>query len=301
MPHPLDVLLRPRSIAVVGVSRKPGAIGRVVFERLRSFGFTGVLYPVNPAIDVINGVKTYRTVAACPAPVDLAVVVVPYRQVEAVVKDCGRAGVKGLLVITSGFKEVGPEGAERERRLLGLVKGAGMRMIGPNCMGVLNTDPTVRMNATFSSVTPSHGPIGVISQSGALGLTILDVARSLDLGIAAFVSTGNKADISGNDLLEYWEQDPAIRLILMYIESFGNPTRFRELASRIGKRKPIIVVKSGRTAAGSRAASSHTGALAGEDALFDALLHQCGVIRAETVEEWFDFALAFAHQPLPRG
>jgi acetyl coenzyme A synthetase (ADP forming)-like protein len=301
MPHPLDALLRPRSIAVVGASRKPEAIGRVVFERLQVFGFTGSLYPVNPSAAEINGVKAYTTVAGCPSPVDLAIIVVPYKQVEAVVQDCARANVKGLVVITSGFKEVGAEGAERERRLLDLVKRAGMRMIGPNCMGVLNTDPAIRMNATFSLVTPPQGPIGVISQSGALGLTILDLARSLNLGIATFVSTGNKADVSGNDLLEYWERDQAVRLILMYIESFGNPVRFRELAGRIGKQKPIIVVKSGRTTAGARAASSHTGALAGEDTLFDALFHQCGVIRAETVEEWFDFALAFAHQPLPQG
>jgi acetyl coenzyme A synthetase (ADP forming)-like protein len=301
MPHPLDALLRPQSIAVVGASRKPEAIGHVVFERLQAFGFTGSLYPVNPSAAEINGIKAYPTVADCPGPVDLAIIVVPYKQVEAVVHDCARAHVKGLVVITSGFKEVGAEGAEREHRLLELVKRAGMRMIGPNCMGILNTDPAIRMNATFSLVTPPHGPIGVISQSGALGLTILDLARSLNLGIATFVSTGNKADVSGNDLLEYWERDQAVRLILMYIESFGNPVRFRELAGRIGKRKPIVVVKSGRTTAGARAASSHTGALAGEDKLFDALFHQCGVIRAETVEEWFDFALAFAHQPLPQG
>jgi len=301
MAHPLDALLRPRAIAVIGASRKPDAIGRIVFEQLRSFGFTGPLYPVNPSAEAIGDVTAYRRVADCPGPVDLAVVVVPYRHVEAVVEDCERAGIKGLVIITSGFKEVGPEGAERERRLLTLVKRAGMRMIGPNCLGILNTDPAISMNASFAPITPPQGPIGVISQSGALGLTILDIARSLNLGIAMFVSTGNKADISGNDLLEYWEQDQAIRLILMYIESFGNPVRFRELAGRIGRQKPIIVVKSGRTAAGARAASSHTGALAGEDALFDALLHQCGVIRAETVEEWFDFALAFAHQPLPRG
>lgn len=301
MPHPLDSLFRPKSIAVVGASRKSDVIGHVVFERLQSFGFTGPLYPVNPSASEINGVRAYATVTACPGPVDLAIIVVPHRQVETVVQDCERAKVKGLVIITSGFKEVGTEGAERERRLLELVKRADMRMIGPNCMGILNTDPAIRMNATFSLVTPPLGPIGVISQSGALGLTILDLARSLNLGIATFVSTGNKADVSGNDLLEYWERDPAISLILMYVESFGNPIRFRELAGRIGKQKPIIVVKSGRTTAGARAASSHTGALAGEDKLFDALFHQCGVIRAETAEEWFDFALAFAHQPLPLG
>lgn len=301
MPHPLDAIFRPKSIAVIGASRTPGVIGRVVFERLQSFGFTGPLYPINPAAAEIHGVKAYPSVRDCPAPVDLAVIIVPYSRVEAVVQDCERAGVKGLVVITSGFKEVGAEGAQRERRLLEMVRRSGMRMIGPNCMGVLNTDPTILLNATFSPVIPPRGPIGVISQSGALGLTILDVAQSLNLGIAMFVSTGNKADVSGNDLLEYWEQDPDIRLILMYVESFGNPVRFRELAARISRHKPIIVVKSGRTAAGARAASSHTGALAGEDALFDALLHQCGVVRAHTVEELFDFAMAFAHQPLPRG
>jgi acetyl coenzyme A synthetase (ADP forming)-like protein len=293
--------LRPRSIAVVGTSRKPGSIGREVLTRLVEGGFRGPLYPINPASDVIGSLRAYPTVTACPGPVDLAVIAVPRDKVLAVLDDCAVAKVGGLVVITSGFKEVGPAGAALEQQLVERVRRAGMRMVGPNCMGVLNSDPAINLNATFAPGRPPSGPIGFISQSGALGMAVLDFAQSRDLGIGMFVSTGNKADVSGNDLLDYWEHDPSIRLILMYVESFGNPLKFRELAERIGREKPIVVVKAGRTAAGARAAASHTGALAGEDALCDALFHQCGVIRAQTVEELFDIALAFAHQPLPGG
>ena len=301
MAHSLDSILRPRSSAVVGVSRSAGGLGRVLFDRLLSGGFAGPLYPVNPAAAFIGSHRAYPSVSACPQPVDLAVIAVPRDKVLAVVDDCAAAGVKGLVVITAGFKELGAEGAEQEQRLLEHVRRAGMRMVGPNCMGVLNTDPAVNLNATFAPPQPPPGPIGFISQSGAVGLALLDFAQSRSLGIGMFVSTGNKADVSGNDLLEYWEHDPAVRLILMYVESFGNPLKFRELASRIGRTKPIVVVKAGRTSAGARAAASHTGALAGEDALFDALFHQCGVIRAQSVEDLFDIAITFSNQPLPRG
>ena len=238
---------------------------------------------------------------AIPDPVDLAIVVVPKHLVQGVAEECGQKGVKGLVVITAGFAEVGGEGIEREAKLLETVKRYGMRMVGPNCMGVLNSSPDFSMNATFAPTMPPYGPVGFISQSGAMGLSILDYAEELGIGIHQFVSVGNKADVSGNDLLLYWADDPEIRVILMYLESFGNPRRFYQIARELTRKKPIFVVKAGRTAAGARAASSHTAALAGTDLAADALMEQCGVMRAQTVEELFDYAMAFPRLPLPKG
>jgi acyl-CoA synthetase (NDP forming) len=209
--------------------------------------------------------------------------------------------VRGAVVITAGFKETGPEGAERERELRECARRYGMRMVGPNCLGVLNTEPAVGLDATFAPAWPPAGPVAFSSQSGALGLAILETAGALGLGISQFVSVGNKADVSGNDLLEYWEKDPATRVILLYLESFGNPRRFTQIARRVGRSKPIAAVKSGRTRSGARAASSHTGSLAGADNAVDALCHQSGVIRTDTIEELFDVAMLLANQPLPRG
>jgi len=236
-----------------------------------------------------------------PEPVDLAVVVVPKDRVLGVATACGQAGVRGLVVISAGFKEVGGAGVARERELLAIVQRYGMRMVGPNCMGVLNSDPAVSMNATFAPVMPPFGRAGFVSQSGALGVSVLDYAKEYGVGIAQFVSVGNKPDVSGNDVLLQWENDPAIGIILMYVESFGNPRRFLETASRITKSKPIIVVKSGRSGVGARAAASHTGALAASDAAVDALLAQAGVLRAASIEELFDMAMAFGGQALPRS
>ena len=236
-----------------------------------------------------------------PEPVDLAVVVVPKDRVLGVATACGQAGVRGLVVISAGFKEVGGAGVARERELLAIVQRYGMRMVGPNCMGVLNSDPAVSMNATFAPVMPPFGRAGFVSQSGALGVSVLDYAKEYGVGIAQFVSVGNKPDVSGNDVLLQWENDPAIGIILMYVESFGNPRRFLETASRITKCKPIIVVKSGRSGVGARAAASHTGALAASDAAVDALLAQAGVLRAASIEELFDMAMAFGGQALPRS
>lgn len=302
--NPLDALLKPESIAVVGASRREGSIGREILHQLIEFDFHGMLFPVNPHADFIHSIKAFPSVSSIPDPVDLAIIVVPRREVLSVVDDCGKKGVKGLVVITAGFSETGEEGKKAEALLRERVRQYGMRMIGPNCMGVINTAPSVRMDATFAPTLPLTGRIAFMSQSGALGVAILNIARQLDIGFSCFVSMGNKANVSGNDLLEYWEDDPDTDLILMYLESFGNARRFMQICRRISKRKPLLLVKSGRTEAGARAASSHTGALAsrqGLDLATDALLEQCGVMRVNTVEELFDLALAFSKNPLPRG
>ena len=299
--EPLDVIFRPRSIAVIGASPRRGSIGHEILHNLIEHDFQGVVFPVHPTARVIHSIKAYPTVLDIPDPVDLAVVVVPYRHVLQVVDECGRKGVRGLVVITAGFREVGGEGIAREEALLDLVREYDMQLVGPNCMGVINTEPGVSMNATFAPTFPPPGPIGFVSQSGALGVTILDHARELGLGFSMFVSVGNKADVSGNRLIEYWGRDPGTRLIVMYNESFGDPRRFTQLARSVTKEKPILAVKAGRTRTGARAASSHTGALAGTDVAVDALFEQCGVIRATTLEELFDFAMAFSNQPVPRG
>ena len=300
----LDPIFKPQSIAVVGASRRAGSIGREVLHNLIEYNFHGKVFPVNPKADFIHSIKAFPTVSSIPDPVDVAVIVVPREDVLAVVDDCAGKGVKGLVVITSGFSETGEEGRRFEKQLLERVNQYDMRMIGPNCMGVINADPEIRMDATFAPALPLEGRIGFMSQSGALGVVILNMARELDIGFSYFVSMGNKANTSGNDLLLYWEDDPLTDLILMYLESIGNPRRFMQIARRITKRKPIVLVKAGRTGAGARAASSHTGALVarqGLDVATDALLDQCGVIRVNTVKELFDLALAFSKNPIPRG
>jgi acetyl coenzyme A synthetase (ADP forming)-like protein len=301
---PLDYIFKPQAIAVVGASRRPGSIGREILHKLIEYDFHGKVFPVNPKADYIHSIKAFPAVSAIPDPVDMAIIVVPRDEVLAVVDDCSKKGVKGLIVITAGFGETGEEGRKFEVELSARVKRYGMRMVGPNCMGVINTDPEVRMDATFAPALPLPARLGFMSQSGALGVAILNIARQLDIGFSHFVSMGNKADVSGNDLLQYWEDDPRTDLILMYLESFGNPRRFFQVARRVSKRKPIVAVKSGRTPAGARAASSHTGALVsaqGLDIATDALLEQCGVIRVNTVEELFDLAMGFTKNPVPRG
>jgi acetate---CoA ligase (ADP-forming) len=297
----LDALMRPRSIAVIGASRRPNTIGYQILDNLIRHGFAGAVYPVNPGAGSIHSIRAYGTIADVPEPVDLAVIVVPKQHVVEVARACGERGVKGLVVISAGFREVGGAGAERERALMEIVREFGMRLVGPNCMGVLNSAPDVSMNATFAPTMPPPGPVAFMSQSGAMGVTILDYAREYGIGVSQFVSVGNKPDVSGNDLIQYWAADDRTGVILMYVENFGNPGHFTMLAREITRRKPIIVVKSGRSSAGARAASSHTGALAGGDVAIDALLTQSGVIRVDTVEELFDLAMAFSHQPIPRG
>lgn len=297
----LDAVLRPATIAVIGASRSPSTIGHQILANLLEHRFTGAVFPVNPKAHAIHGVRAYPHVGDTPDPVDLAVISVPRDLVLEVAEQCGEAGVKAIVVITAGFREIGPTGAELERRLTDLVRRYGMRMIGPNCMGVLNTSPASRMNATFAPVMPPVGRAAFVSQSGALGLSVLDYATEYGIGIAQFVSVGNKPDVSGNDLLLQWEHDDEVETILMYVENFGNPTKFREIATRVGRTKPIVVLKSGRSTVGARAASSHTGALAASDEAVDALLAQAGVLRATSVEELFDMAMAFTTRSAPRS
>ncbi len=297
----LNAIFRPRSVAVIGASRREGAIGRVIFEKLLESDFNGPVFPVHPTATYVHSVKAYPSIKAVPDPVDLAVIAVKRDLVLNVVKECAEAGVKGLIVITAGFREVGEEGRKLENEILEVVRAHNMRMVGPNCMGVICTDPQVNLNATFAPAVPRRGHIGFVSQSGALGVTILEHAAKLNLGVSMFISIGNKADVAGNDVLDYWRNDPSVEVILMYLESFGRPQQFIRLAQDISRKKPIIIVKSGRTKSGARAASSHTGALAETDVLYDAMFQQCGIIRADTIEEMFDFAMGLANQPLPRG
>jgi acetyltransferase len=299
--HPLDAIFRPRSVAVIGASRRKQTIGREILHNLVGFEFTGPCYPINPISPVVHSMRAYRKLSDVPGPVDLAVVVVPSAGVLKVIDECGRKGVKGVVVITAGFKEVGEEGSAMERKLQQKIKRYGMRMVGPNCMGVINTESTVRLNATFAAAVPSQGNVGFISQSGALGEAILADAAESGMGVSMFISMGNKTDISGNDVLEYWEDNDDVQAILMYLESFGNPRKFTQLARRITRKKPIITVKAGRTPAGARAASSHTGSIVGLDIATDSLLEQCGVIRVNSLDQMFVQAAALVNQPVPKG
>ena len=291
----------PRVVAVVGANRTRGKIGSEILNNLIAAGFTGTLVPLHPSAREIAGRTAYRRVSDIPDPVDLAVIVVPANDVLQAVDDCISKQVRALCVISAGFSECDAEGRAREALLLDKVRRAGCRLIGPNCMGLLNTDPAVRMNATFSPVYPPSGKVAMSTQSGALGLAILDYAKRLDIGISSFVSVGNKADVSGNDLIQYWSEDPTTSVILLYLESFGNPKKFSEIARRVGRTKPIVAMKAGRSAAGSRAAASHTPSLASNDAVVEALFRQAGVIRTERLEEMFDVAALLSHQPVPKG
>ncbi|HEX5631043.1 MAG TPA: GNAT family N-acetyltransferase [Acidimicrobiia bacterium] len=291
----------PRGVAVIGASREEMSIGGRLLRNLMRAGFSGTVYPVNPNATSVGSIKAYDSVLEIPDPVDLAVVVVPARFVLDVARQCAEKGVRGMVVISAGFSETGEAGAELEKELVAIVREAGMRLVGPNCMGLLNTDPAVRLDVTFAPMFPPQGNVGMSSQSGALGIAILDHARRLDIGISTFVSVGNKADVSGNDLLLYWEGDPATDVIVLYLESFGQPRRFSRIARRIGRTKPIVAVKSGRTLGGARAASSHTGALASTEGAVRALFRQSGVIRTDTLEELFEVTSLLANQPLPKG
>ena len=294
-------LMAPEAVAVIGASRQRDSIGARVLRAIASSGFAGAIYPVNPNAAELEGLRCYASIAETPRGVDLAVIAVPPSRVLEVIDQCAAAGVKGLVVITAGFAEVGGAGRALQQQLVEAVRGHGLRMVGPNCMGLLNATPAVRLNASFSPTMPSVGRVAFSSQSGALGLAILELARERQVGFSSFVSVGNKADVSSNDLLEYWEADPQTSIILLYLESFGNPRRFARLARRIGRRKPIVAVKAGRTHAGLRAAGSHTAALAASDTAVDALFSQSGVIRADTMDDMFDVAICLDSQPLPQG
>ena len=298
----VESILHPRAVAVIGASRRRGTIGGEIFHNLLEAGFNGPVYPVNPSAGVVQAVPAFASILAVPGPVDLAVISVPAERVLSVAHECAEKGVRAIIVISAGFAEAGQPGRERQEELLRLCNSAGIRLVGPNCMGAINTADDVRLNATFAPGMPLPGGIGFLSQSGALGLAIIDTTRSLGLGLSSFVSVGNKADISGNDLLSYWERDPRTSLIALYLESFGNPRKFAQLAARVSRHKPIVAVRSGRGKAGARAAASHTASLvATSDATVDALFRQTGVLRTETLSDMFDLLSLLATQPLPGG
>ncbi|HEU4947193.1 MAG TPA: GNAT family N-acetyltransferase [Kribbella sp.] len=297
----LQPLLAPRAVAVIGAGRRPGGIGHEVLVNLIEGGFTGRLFAVNPKADRIEDLPAYPSIAQVPGPVDLAVIAVPADQVPAVLAECGQAGVGGAVILTSGFSEAGADGQQVQRDLLTLARSHSLRVIGPNCLGLVNTAPGVRLDATFANVEPLPGSLALAAQSGAVGIAVLDHASRVGLGISEFVSLGNKVDVSGNDLLLHWWNDPRTDVIGLYLESFGNPRKFGRLARLVSRTKPVLVVKGGRSSGGRRAGASHTAAAATPDTAVDALFAQSGVLRMETLEELVETARVLAGRPLPSG
>lgn len=295
----LEAFFVPSSVAVIGASSRPGSIGAALVHNLLEPRFPGDVYPVSLHADRIFDLPVHRSVEDIPGSVDLALIAVPMPQVEETINACIRKGVKGVVVVSSGFAELSPEGREVEQRMTEAARSAGMRLVGPNCMGLLNTDPA--FCGVFAGRCPPAGNIAMVSQSGALGIAILDYVSTYNLGISNFLSIGNLADVSVNDLLSYWAFDDRTKVIALYLESFGNPDKFARIAPMVARSKPIVAVKSGRTAAGSRAASSHSASLASVDVAVDAVFRQAGVIRTETLEELFDIAKVLSSQPLPAG
>ena len=297
----LDKIMKPKSVAVIGASTKEHTIGSDIMKRLQEYKFNGNIYPVNPKGGVIEGLQAYTSILEVPGEVDLAIIVVNQKFVLDTIDQCHQKGVGGLVVITAGFKETGKEGAEAEKQLLAKVQEYGMRCVGPNCLGVVNTHPDVRLDGCFAETLPERGHIAFVSQSGALGGGILNILKDLNLGFAQFISIGNQADVNAETAMEYWENDQDVDQILLYMESIANPSNFRKLASRISKKKPILALKAGRSAAGASAASSHTGSLAGADKAANALLAQSGVIREYSLKNLFSTAKVFANCPIPQG
>lgn len=297
----LDGLFRPRSVAVIGASRRPGSIGWQIVANLVDGGFQGPVHPVNPEADVVYSIPCHASVRDIPGPVDLAVIAVPPDAALKVAEQCGRKGVRGLVVITAGFREIGGKGAQREAKLAAIGKRWRMRVIGPNCMGIVNSEPGVQLNASFSATPAVPGAVAMVSQSGALGEAILADAAAAGLGVAMFASVGNRLDVTAADLIAYWEHDDSVRAILLYLESVGEPEQFVEVARRVARKKPIIAVKSGRSDAGAQAAGSHTGSIAGADLAADTLLAQCGVLRVDSFRDMFMLTQALLSQPLPKG
>ena len=297
----LRPVLAPQSIAVIGASRNPQSVGGALFRNLIRWGFQGTIYPVNPAARNIAGVHAYASINELPETPELAFISVPAPAVLDAARQCAAAGVRALCVLSAGFAETGEEGKGRQAELLDICRASGMRLVGPNCLGLVNAVGEVRMLGTFAPLDALAGNLAMSSQSGALGLALINQAKQYSLGISSFVSTGNKADVSGNDLLQYWEADDATEVILLYLESFGNPRRFARIARRVARRKPIVAVKAGRTTAGAKAASSHTAALASSDRAADALFAQTGIIRVNTLHEFFAVARLLASQPVPVG
>jgi acetyltransferase len=295
----LDNFFHPKSIAVIGASRTPGKVGYDILKNILRYGYQGSVYPINPGASEILGVKSYPSLLDVPGSIDLAVVVVPSKNVLEVIAQCGAKKTDSAIVITAGFRESGLEGARLEHELVRKAGEAGVRFIGPNCLGVIDTHSMV--NASFAAGMPAKGGIGFFSQSGALCLAVLDRALPDEIGFSKFISMGNKSDISDTDIMLALAEDENTKVILGYVEGVGDGRKFMEVASQVSKKKPLIILKSGVTSSGAKAASSHTGALAGREAAFDAAFRQSGVIRAHTINELFNYALAFANQPLPRG
>lgn len=293
-------LLHPESIAVIGASRTYATVGQTVLRHIVAAGFTGHVYAVNPGADEIAGVRAYPAVADIPGTVDLAVVAVPADQVSPVVLDCAHKGVHGLVVVSAGFAETGPQGRERQAELVRMARAYGMRVVGPNSFGLMNTDPSVQLNASLAPALAARGRIGFFSQSGALGIAILEAVADRGLGLSTFASAGNRADVSGNDLLQYWDEDPATDVVMLYLESIGNPRKFARLSRRVARSKPVAVVKSGRSAQGVPLGHAVRPTKAPAEAL-EAMFRQSGVMRAETIHELFDIAALVSTQPLPAG
>jgi acetyltransferase len=304
-PASLDSLFKPRSAAVIGASNREGSVGRALFANVLMASYTGVVFPVNPTAASVLGVKAYESVLRIPDPVELAVLIVPALAVPAVLSECGQKGVKAAIVISAGFKELGPSGAALEQAVRDRARSFGIRLIGPNCFGIINGSPQVRLNATFGRSMPGFGNIALISQSGAIGVNALEYAIAEDVGLSKFASIGNKADINECDLLAYLRDDPETDVIMLYLEDLSNPSEFmriaRETTSHPTKPKPILAIKAGRTSEGAKAASSHTGALAGSDAAYDAFFAQARILRVDTINELFAEGAALAYQPAPKG
>jgi acetyltransferase len=296
-------LFSPKTVAVIGASTKKGSIGNIVFANILLSGYTGVVYPVNPNAKSVLGVKSFPSVLAIPDEIDLAVIIVPAPIVKNVLEDCGKKGVKSVIVISAGFKEIGEKGASLEEEIKKIAKEYNIPLLGPNCFGVINASPKVRLNTTFGRVMPEAGNIAFVTQSGAVGATALELATAYKVGFSIFVSFGNKADINENDLLLYLKEDEDTKVILLYLEDLTSPQEFLKITREITTdyQKPILAIKAGRTEAGQKAASSHTGALAGSDEIYNAFLEQCGILRVEKIEDLFNYAKAFASQPLPKG
>jgi succinyl-CoA synthetase alpha subunit/GNAT superfamily N-acetyltransferase len=295
----IDRLLHPTTVALIGASDRPGSVGHALAVNLTNDDFTGTVHLVNPGGGRIAGHDVHRCVQDIPGPVDLAVIAAPARSIEAIVAECGAKQVTGLVIVSAGFAETGEVGVRRQRRVVELARRHGMRLVGPNCVGIAN--PAIALDATFAPFRAEPGNVGFVSQSGALGIALLERSAALGLGVSSFVSVGNMADVSGNDLLQYWLDDPHTDVGLLYLESFGNPHKFARLARRVSRTKPLVALKSGRTAAGRRAASSHTAAMASPDTAVDALFAQSGVIRVDTLTELFETATLLAWQPLTAG
>jgi acetate---CoA ligase (ADP-forming) len=300
-PDSLRPFFHPRSVAVIGASREPAGIGYRLLESLLGSGFTGTIIPVNPHATEIAGLRVYPKLTAVPNPVDLAVIAVPPNAVLEVIDNCAAKQVPAAILITAGFAETGGSGTSLEQQLREKVRQHGIRLIGPNCFGLMNLDPAVRLNATYTPAFPPAGRVAFASESGGLGLAMVTAARRMNLGLSSFVSVGNHADVSVIDLLAYWERDEATGVILLYLETVVDPQRFRQIAKRVGRKKPVVVMKGGRTKAGQSAAGSHTAALATNETAVDALFKQCGVIRANTLEEFLALGTGLSSQRLSQG